>query len=133
MGSSSLEHKPLKCGDKINNKLKVAINSVKSYQAAFNLLYFFFHKSWIVSISCFTACANLVVSLISLIQTLTTQSKKPIKTRTAPKMAVIKQIGPPFSKILNNSYYTIGIISSNESTTAYLTFCVMYILTINMS
>ncbi|WP_347284280.1 hypothetical protein [Lactobacillus taiwanensis] len=132
-GSSSLEQKPLKCGDKINNKLKVAINSAKSYQAAFNLLYFFFHKSWRVSISRFTASANLVVSLVSLIKATTTQSKKPIKATTAPKMAVMKQIVPPFTKNLYNSNYTIGIISSNESTTAYLTFCAMYILTTNMS
>ena len=125
------KHKPLKCGGKINNKLKAAINSAKSYQAAFNLLYFFFHKSWRVSISRFTACANLFVSFTSFIKARTTQSKKPIKARTAPKKAVMKQIVPPFSKILYHSNYTIGIIPSSKSTTAYLTFCACLILSKN--
>ena len=98
----------------------------KVIERLFHLLYFFFHKSWIVFISRFTASANLFVSLVSFIKTRTTQSKRPIKVRTAPKKAAIKQSVPPFSRILYNSYYTIGIISSNESTTAYLTFCARY-------
>ena len=105
----------------------------KVIERLFHLLYFFFHKSWIVFISRFTACANLFASLVSFTKTKTRQSKRPIKVRTAPKKAAIKQSVPPFSKNLYNSSYTIGIISSNESTTAYLTFCATYILSINMS
>ncbi len=100
----------------------------KVIERLFHLLYFLFHKSWIDFISLFTACANLSASLTSFIKARTIQSKKPIKARTAPKMAVMKQIVPPFSKNLYNSNYTIGIISSNESTTAYLTFCACLIL-----
>ena len=92
----------------------------KVIERLFSLLYFLFHESWIDSISLFTACANLFVSFTSFIKARTTQSKRPIKVRTAPKKAVIKQSVPPFSKTLNNSYYTISIIPSNESTTAYL-------------
>ncbi|WP_230963552.1 hypothetical protein, partial [Lactobacillus johnsonii] len=95
----------------------------KVIERLFHLLYFLFHKSWIDFISLFTACANLSASFTSFIKARTTQSKRPIKVRTAPKKAVIKQSVPPFSKTLYNSNYTIGIIPSNESTTAYLTFC----------
>ena len=103
----------------------------KVIERLFHLLYFLFHKSWIDFISLFTACANLFVSFTSFIKARTIQSKRPIKIKTAPKKAVIKQSVPPFSKTLNNSYYTIGIILSNESTTAYLTFCVCLILSKN--
>src|SRR5699024_2463 len=103
----------------------------KVIKRLFSLLYFFFHKSWIDFISLFTACANLFVSFTSFIKARTIQSKRPIKIKTAPKKAVLKQSVPPFSKTLNNSYYTIGIILSNESTTAYLTFCARLILSKN--
>ncbi len=82
--------------------------------------------SWIAFISRFTAFTNLVASFTSFTIASTVQSKRTIKVKTAQKMAVIKQAVPPFSKNQGNSCYTIGIISSNESTTAYLTFCAMY-------
>ena len=100
----------------------------KVIERLFNLLYFFSHRSWNAFISRFTASANLVASFTSFIKTRVKQSKRLTKTMTAPIKAVIQQSVPPFSKILNNSFYTIGIISSNESTTAYLTFCAKTIL-----
>ena len=104
------------------------LQPAKSYERLFILLYFFFHKSWKAFISRFTACANSVKSFASFIKTSTRQSKRLTKAMTAPSKATIKQSVPPFSKNQGNSCYTIGIISSNESTTAYLTFCACLIL-----